>query len=37
MVFDDEDFIGRSYHLRGEGVQRRTQRLIDLIKTAQQQ
>jgi len=34
MVFDDDDFIGRSYHLRGAGVQKRTQRLIDAVKMA---
>lgn len=34
MVFDDVDFIGRSYHLRGTGVQRRTQRLIDALQHA---
>jgi hypothetical protein len=31
VVFNDEDFIGRSYHLRGAGVQRRTQQLIDAL------
>jgi hypothetical protein len=32
MVFEDADFIGRSYHLRGPAVQARTQRLIDAVK-----
>jgi hypothetical protein len=31
VVFDDRDFIGLSYHLRGTAVQQRTQRLIDAI------
>jgi len=34
MVFEDENFIGRSYHLRGTGVQLRTQRLIDAVDAA---
>ena len=32
MVFNDRDFIGLSYHLRGTAVQERTQRLIDAVK-----
>ena len=32
MVFDDRNFIGLSYHLRGTAVQERTQRLINAIK-----
>ncbi len=31
MVFEDRDFIGLSYHLRGTAVQERTQRLIDAV------
>lgn len=32
MVFNDRDFIGLSYHLRGTAVQERTQRLINAIR-----
>lgn len=31
IVFPDRDFIGLSYHLRGEAVRERTQRLIDAV------